>query len=240
MNIAICDDDILTCKELQNIIENLYEDLDRSYSVNTFLDGETLIKDIDKCGSYDIIFLDIRMGAMTGIDAGKIIRDIYCDEKTKIIFVSALKDYVFEAFDARPMHFITKPITKEKVEAILLKAIKLVEKQKQIFKYKSGHHTCSILLSDILYFESILRMIRIVTTSEVKEFYGKISDLTDMNLNNFMQIHRSYLINATQIDEHTYSLVTMKNGQQLSISQNRRKEVMQKLTKLTISKLNED
>ena len=239
LKFAICDDDIRICEKLQSIIEELCEAFEYDYNINVFYDGESILEDIKKSGNYDIIFLDIEMQSMTGIDVGRIIRDIYCDEKTKIVYVTAFKDYVFEAFNARPMNYIIKPLQKETVESIIIKAIGLIEKEKQVFNFKVGHHLYSTLLTDILYFESIQRKIKIVSTSKIEEFYGRMSDLIDMNLPNFIQIHRSYLINAEQIKEHTYSIVLMKNGQQLSIGQNRRKEVLEKITEYTLAKLKE-
>jgi DNA-binding LytR/AlgR family response regulator len=239
LKIAICDDDILACKVLQRIIEEICENIEYEYSIKVFPNGEAFIEDLKKSGNYNIVFLDIQMGAMNGIDVGKTIREVFFDEKAIIIYITALKEYVFDVFDTRPMHFVVKPIIKEKVEAIFKKALLLNEEQKQVFKYKVGHHHCSILLSDILYFESLSRKIRIYTTSSMIEFYGKMSDIIDMNLRDFLQIHRSYVVNSTQMKEHSYSAVSMKNGQQLSIGQSRRKEVMEILTNITISKLKE-
>lgn len=239
LKIAICDDDIVIRKELELIIQDYCEYLQYEYDVSSFCDAETLLKTISTFGNYDIIFLDIRLGRMNGIEAGKIIRNINHDERTKIIFISAIKDYVFDAFDARPLNYILKPINKDKVERELKKTIDLIEKERGVFIYKSGHNRLSLYLSDIIYFESILRKVRIITSSEFTEYYGKMSDLLEMSLHNFIQIHRSYLINADQVYKYTYTSIKMKNGHELSISQNKRTEVMESLTRFSISKLRE-
>lgn len=239
LKIAICDDDIFIRKELELIIQNYCEYLQYEYDVSSFCDAETLLKTISTFGNYDIIFLDIRLERMNGIEAGEIIRNVNHDERTKIIFISAIKDYVFDAFAARPLNYILKPLNKEKVERVIKKTIELIEEERGVFIYKSGHYKLSLYLSDIIYFESVLRKIQIITSTECKEFYGKISDLLEKNLYNFIQIHRSYLINADQVYKYTYTSVKMKNGHELSISQNRRSEVMESLTRLSISKLRE-
>ncbi len=239
LKIAICDDDTLICNELKSIVQALLESIQYEFDIFTFCDGESLIKNISESNSYDIIFLDVRMNKLNGIQTGKAIRNLFHDERTKIIFVSAIKDYVFEAFDARPVNFIVKPVSKDKVERILKKTIALIEEERGVFIYKSGHYNLSVYLSDIQYFESMLRKVRIVTSSKSEEYYGTMSDLLDMNLRNFIQIHRSYLINVSQIDQYKYTSMRMKNGHELNISQNKRSEVMEALTKITLSKLKE-
>ncbi len=239
LKIAICDDDTLICHELRSIVQFVCEAIQYEYDIFTFSDGELLIKSLSESKSYDIIFMDVRMKKMNGIKAGRVIRDLHHDEKTKIIFVSAIKDYVFDAFDARPVNFIVKPISKDKVEKVLKKTIALIEEERGVFIYKSGHYNLSIYLSDIQYFESVLRKIKIVTSSKCEEYYGTMSDLLEMSLHNFIQIHRSYYVNISQIGEYKYTSVKMKNGHELSISQNKRSEVMEALTKITLSKLKE-
>ncbi len=239
LKIAICDDEALICKELKSIIQGLLESIQYEYKIFTFGNGESLLKNISGLNNYDIIFLDVRMKKINGIQTGKAIRNYFHDNKTKIIFVSAIKDYVFEAFDARPVNFIVKPVSKEKVEKVLKKTIALIEEERGVFVYKSGHYNVSVYLSDIQYFESMLRKVRIVTSTTSEDYYGTLSDVAEMNLRNFIQIHRSFLINATQIDQYKYTSIRMKNGHELNISQNKRAEVMEALTKITLSKLKE-
>lgn len=239
LKIAICDDDALICKELKSIVQSLLESIQYDYKIFSFGDGESLLKNLSGANSYDIIFLDVRMKKINGIQTGKAIRNYFHDERTKIIFVSAIKDYVFEAFDARPVNFIVKPVSKEKVEKVLKKTIALIEEERGVFIYKSGYYNISVYLSDIQYFESMLRKVRIVTSTNSEEYYGTMSDVVDMNLRNFIQIHRSFLINVHQIDQYKYTSIRMKNGHELGISQNKRAEVMEALTKITLTKLKE-
>lgn len=239
LRIAICDDDIFICHELRSIIRMICEINEYEYTISVFTDGEFLIKSLSDSQHFDIIFLDVVMKKLSGIQTGKIIRDQYHDEKSKIIFISAIKDYVFEAFDARPVNYIIKPLDKDKVEAVLKKTLTLIEEERGVFVYKSGHFPITVYLSDIQYFESALRKIRIVTLAGSEEYYGTMSDLLEMNLHGFIQIHRSFLINTGQISEYKYTSVKMNNGDELSVSQNKKSEVMDILTKITLTKLKE-
>ena len=239
LRIAICDDDIFICHELRAVIRAICEINEYEYTISTFSDGESLIKSLDEAHRFDIIFLDIVMKKLSGIQVGKIIRDQYHDEKSKIIFISAIKDYVFEAFDARPVNYIIKPLDKDKVEAVFKKTLSLIEEERGVFVYKSGHFPITVYLSDIQYFESALRKIRIVTITGSEEYYGTMADLLAMNLQGFIQIHRSFLINTGQIREYKYTSIKMNNGDELVISQNKKAEVMDVLTKIALIKLKE-
>jgi DNA-binding LytR/AlgR family response regulator len=88
-----------------------------------------------------------------------------------------------------------------------------------------------VLISDILYFESSGRKVKIILKDgEVKEYYGKLSEVEEkLKKNDFFSIHKSYLINYNHVIEYTYEYVKMSNNEILGISQNNRKAVREKL-----------
>ncbi len=230
LSIAICDDEKIICSQLENILDEIGKDIDQEIETEVYYSGEELCESFISDNHYDLIFLDIELPQINGIEVGKKIRDELNNELTQIVYISCKESYAVELFDVRPLNFLVKPFSKEKLIAVMLTAVKLLDKENNFFEYKNSNVTFSVPVSDILYFESHGRKVNIVLSDETKSFYGKLSLVEEQITNrDFIMIHKSYLINFNHVTEYTYEYVKMSNGQVLTISQNNRKAVREKL-----------
>lgn len=226
--IAICDDDRLICAEIEKLILNFQETITMKIEVEIFYDGESLCKYLEREHSFDLIFLDIEMKKLNGIQVGRIIREIMDDYDTKIIYISAKNHYDRELFDVQPLHFLPKPLATEKIIEDVKLAIRLTDKRRGTFTYKKGYEKYSIFIKDILYFESLNREIRIVHTKGEETFYDSIENVFKrVGQYQFLQIHRSYIVNYVHVSRFKYDKVIMTNEDALPIGQSRRKEIRQ-------------
>lgn len=121
MNIAVCDDDKIILKMIQHMIKNAKPSNTEDFAVTTFYTGEDLLSAIKgskyiPARHFDIIFLDIQMAGINGIETAKAIRAD--DEETVLIFITAIKQYVFEAFDVSAFHYLLKPINQQKFTSV--------------------------------------------------------------------------------------------------------------------------
>ena len=233
LNIAICDDDKVFCEKLNMILESIEEKSDYKFEIDIYYSGEELLKELGKDKSYDVIYLDIHLDRITGIDVGHIIREKLEDENTKIFFVSGIKDYAMKLFKIRPMDFLIKPISQKAVEDGLKKAIELITKDKKVFRFTTSRTSYKIDVKDIIYFESEGRKLKIYTTDSNYEFYDKLSNVEkELSAQNFLTIHKSILVNYTHINSHKYNEVVLSNGNVLPISQSNRKRIRTELMTL--------
>ncbi|MEG0711369.1 MAG: LytTR family transcriptional regulator DNA-binding domain-containing protein, partial [Niameybacter sp.] len=160
------------------------------------------------------------------IQIGKIIREVRDDYKTKIIYISAKNHYDRQLFDVQPLHFLAKPLIAEKVVDDIKLAIRLSDKTGGFFTYKKGFEKKQVLIKDILYFESLNREVRGVFTKGEETFYDSTENvLRQVDQYQFIQIHRSYIINYAYVCRFKYDEVIMSNGEVLPIGQSRRKDV---------------
>ena len=127
--IAICDDVKSICDEIKNIILENKELQSEKIKIDIFNNGETLIEELRENTQYDLIFLDIELGEINGVEVGHIIRDDMEDYTTKIVYISGKNSYDRQLFDVQPMKFISKPIEEEKVIKTVLLAIKISDKK---------------------------------------------------------------------------------------------------------------
>ncbi len=195
---------------------------DEEYSVNLFNDGAALLSYIEKQHNFDIIFLDILMEEKSGIEVGLTIRDTMQDETTKLIYVSSTKDFVMDLFNVRVTNFLVKPLTKEQVQTALEKALQLIKQDAEIFEFKISGRTYMIRLSDVLYFESVGKKIRVLTKDEDFEFYGSLAFIIEHHYTGFIHVHRSYYVNYKFIASYTNREVTLINGEIISIGSERK------------------
>ncbi|EJO5349284.1 response regulator transcription factor [Clostridium botulinum] len=224
--IAICDDEPVICGDIENILLNYKKNNFESMEIEVFYSGEELCRYISREHSFDLIFLDIEMKMLNGVKVGRKIREEMDDYITKIVYISGKDSYDRQLFDVQPMHFLSKPINEENIIKDLHLAMKLLGKQKFIFRYKKGYEILRVPIKDIIYFESQNRKIKIVTTKSEDVFYGTIDEiLTEVAKYQFIRIHRSYIINYIHVRLFKYDEVIMSNSSCLPIGQARRREV---------------
>ncbi|MDF2949983.1 MAG: hypothetical protein K0R07_2029 [Sedimentibacter sp.] len=230
LRIAICDDEKITCRQLEDMLCEISENIHQEFEIEVYYSGEELCNFLLRGNRYDLIMLDIELHEINGVEVGKKIRNDFNDEITQIVYVSSKESYAMELFEVRPLNFLIKPISKEKVELILLKAIKLLEKDCRYFEYKYNNVNFNIPTNDILYFESNGRKVNIILSDEIKSFYGKLSEVEEqLNNPDFIMIHKSYLVNFNFCIEYNYEYIKISNQEVLTISQNNRKAVREKL-----------
>ena len=153
--IAVCDDVASVCNELKTMIMDMKNDLIcKEITIDTFYSGEALIDNIKEENLYDLIFLDIELGKINGVEVGHIIRKQMEDYVTKIIYISSKDIYDRQLFDVQPLHFLKKPIDSKKVFDDIQLAMKISEKENRNFEFKSFRNTIKVPYRDILYFES--------------------------------------------------------------------------------------
>ncbi|MEL7655907.1 MAG: LytTR family DNA-binding domain-containing protein, partial [Bacillota bacterium] len=179
LRVAICDDEPVICSQIENYILDYASKSNERIETQVFYSGEELEKFLRSSESFDLIFLDIEMKMIDGIELGRKIREEFDDQIVQIVYVSGKDSYYRDLFDVRPMHFIQKPIDEDEIIRDLRLAIKLSEKLGGVFTYKKGHETYRMPVKNILYFESINREIKMVTTEGEEIFYGKLHEVYD-------------------------------------------------------------
>jgi len=230
IRIAVCDDDNILCLQLESMLLDISKNISEEIEVETFFSGEELCRFLTEKNYFDILFLDIELIKLNGVEVGKIIREEMNNESIQIVYISAKESYAMDLFQVRPLHFLIKPIQKDVLEEVVNKALKLIVKNNQYFEYKNGITNYIVPFKDLIYFESDGRKVNIILYDETQSFYGKLSEVEkQLNDQDFILIHKSFLVNYDHVVEYQYEYVKMSNNKVLSISQNNRKIVREKL-----------
>ena len=197
----------------------------KEITIDTFYSGEALIDNIKEENLYDLIFLDIELGKINGVEVGHIIRKQMEDYVTKIIYISSKDIYDRQLFDVQPLHFLKKPIDSKKVFDDIQLAMKISEKENRNFEFKSFRNTIKVPYRDILYFESRGRKVFLMGTKNNYTFYGNIKDLEEVLPKFFIHPNRSYFVNYEFVTCFKFEELIMTDGSIIPISRNKRKEI---------------
>ncbi|MDE6606621.1 MAG: LytTR family DNA-binding domain-containing protein, partial [Lachnospiraceae bacterium] len=153
MRIAVCDDDRAIREELFRLIQKQVSEAD----IVEYQSGEELI---NAKGNFNIYFLDIEMGKVSGMDIARRIREQEESgrQRSIIIFVTGYREYMESAFDVNAFHYLVKPIDVEKFSEVFSRAWKEAsvscEQTKKHIMVKSSGTQQKLLLKDIYYIES--------------------------------------------------------------------------------------
>lgn len=180
MNIAVCDDEKIVREYIKKLIENYTDNVE----VYSFESGCEMLKSELE---FDIVFLDIEMKGMSGMETAQRIRErqeTAGQRKNIIIFVTAFLEYMEDAFDVNAYHYLVKPIDEKKLLEGLNRAMKEVciskEQSNRYIIVKNQGIKTKLFLKDILYIESSNKKIIIHTTnsgSETIETYAKMEEM---------------------------------------------------------------
>lgn len=226
LKIAICDDDITIVEQIRQYLEDAARKTNRYLDIVEFYSGVTLVEATSEKGRFDIIYLDIEMDIMNGINTALKIREK--DINVLLIYVSSHEGYYQQLFDVEPFRFIKKPVDKQNFQDIFFKAARRLDMKVRDFHFQYNKSIVKIPLKEIMYFVSERRTINIHTEDKIYTYYDKLDSVEDTVKNEgivFIRVHKSYLVNYQYIKQWEYTQVTLYNGYTIQISEERRKKI---------------
>ena len=216
IEIAVCDDETVIREQIQQFVRKKVPDS----HIETYAAGEELLA-ANKI--FDLVFLDIQMEGINGMDAARALRAKKAE--TILIFITGLKEYVFEAFDVSAFHYLLKPLEEKKLDGVLERALKELnrrktqEKKQLLIQTRSRHYNLD--QSTIFYLESRGKKVEIHTLGETIEVYASISRLEEQLGNSFYRCHRGYLVNLAHITEYRTDRIRLSNGDDVYLAKER-------------------
>ena len=229
MKICICDDD----NNVHNIIKNYIEKHQFSNSYFEFVDvfsAEKLLEKYTNNESFDIIFLDIQMKKISGLDAAAQIKHVNPD--TIIIFISSYPNYVFDAFKVEALHFLVKPISELDFENVFMRALHKYKTINTTITLKWQSERYIIKINTIKYVEGYKRHITVYTEEGEYEAIGKISEiLKELEPHGFIRTHQGFIVNMDYIKRFDQTDVVLFDGSKVMISVRKRISALQAFDK---------
>ena len=227
-NIGICDDEEIILEKISQLINDKFKEINCDYNINKFNDPKELIEYHSR-EYFDIVFLDIDMPKINGIEAAQNIK--VKNPNTVIIFITGKDEFVFESFKVQPFRFIRKSKLAEEISEAIIEVNKLLEKNSYKIKIIIDKKTYEIDINSILYIESNRNYITINTVNDKQYKYKDSINQREHELEGygFIRIHSGYLVNERYIQRLNKDNVIIKNNQKIPMSRSRIQYVQQKL-----------
>lgn len=233
IKIAICDDDLTSVSEIENILMFLEKKYLIKAYIDIYYDVQNLVLSISNGNYFDLIYLGFKIEQSKYINIVKKIRKM--DSNSRIIYISDYKSCLQELFEIESFTFINKPINRVIFEACFIKEYKKIIKDYKYFCFEFKKQTTKLRFEDIMYFESCKRIINIITINEKTYFYGKLNNIEKILRNHkipFFRIHQSFLVNYKYIRKISSSNIELTDGTIIKISKSRKKEIQLQYGKL--------
>lgn len=221
LQIAICDDILEQTGKLQKYICNYCRENNAEYKLSLYTSGAELLCDAEK---FDIIFLDIEMPGLDGIETGKRIRKK--NASCRIIMETVMIERMKEAFFIEAFRFITKPIQQDEVEEALSACMKKVLGSGNVALYYNRivHQIHQSEIQYVVTYDSYseyrVRNKMLRSEASLKELENQL----DQRL--FFRVHRKYIVNMAQVQSYQNGIIKMKDTE-LPVSRRKKKEFEQ-------------
>lgn len=213
IKVAIVDDE----KIIREQIRKLAMQQEAEVRADVYATGNELLA---SGREYDVVFLDIQMEGVNGIDTARELRKKA--EDAVVVFVTANKEYVFDAFDVSAFHYLLKPVEEKKFTEVFERAAlesekRNMRKNEQLF-IRTRDRGITLDTKDILYVESRGKKVEIHTMKESLEIYGSMNELEIQLGSSFFRCHRGYLVNMAHIGEYDSESILLTDGKTVYMS----------------------
>lgn len=216
LKIAICDDEQPIREYLKRLVEKCTEG-----EIRLFADGGELLADPT---AFDLILLDISLNREQNAaepDGMETARKIRERSDALIIFVTALREYVFEGYDVGAFHYLLKPIDEQKFTEVMDRAICQIRSKKNVepLVIKVGGNYVRIPVDDILYAENQARKIMLHTKSKKEPYcFMKNGSAGAEAGRSLFRSHRGFLVNLQEVARYDNSNIELKNGENVFLA----------------------
>lgn len=236
ITIALCDDEQDSLLHYSKIIEKLISKSKEPMRLKTYENGEQLLFQMSgRPDGIDILFLDIEMLGMNGVDTANRLRALGCH--AEIIFLTSYKKYVFKTFDAHPFQYLLKDtVQTEQFETVFFAVLdRVLKKLSQTYTVCAPNLFARLEIRKISYLEISLKSVTIHYQDRDYSFRGTFSSMCkDFIPLGFIKISQCYLVNHEYIQAVVENKVYLVTGGQLPISRRCKKEVDEILCKLIL------
>lgn len=223
LKIAICDDEKYFREYIAKLLSGYLMKEEMEFHIDTFSDGKNFCEKEENISDYDIVFLDIGMEGMNGMDTAYTIRKQNRD--MDIVFITVMSDYVFEGYKVGAVRYIMKTELDRALPECMIDILKKRKYCGQTIELPFVGGSRQILIREILYIESKAHKLQFIAKNETLYMYGQLNELEDRLWDsNFVRCHQSYLVNMEHIQKINNYRIYLSDGTEIPVSRRKYSE----------------
>ena len=207
--IAICDDSQRDAEYVMSLLLKWAETNQISIQTAYFPSAESFLFHYAEDKSFDILLLDIEMGAMDGVTMAREIRKD--NQNVQIVFITGYSDYISEGYEVAALHYLMKPIDEQKLYAVLNRACEKLSQNERCLNLTLSGEMVRIPLLEIRYLDVHQNYVTVHARGDyiVKRTLGEFEKMLDSR---FSRVGRAMIVNLTYISRVTKSDVYLADG----------------------------
>lgn len=212
--IAICDDCAADRTYVWNMLGRWAADGGHTLRTNCFSSAERFLFHYAEENDYDILLLDIEMGAMDGVTMAKQLRK--SNDSVQIIFITGYSDYISEGYEVAALHYLMKPVQEQKLRSVLDRAVEKLKKNEKVLHFEVGGEMLRVPIYRIRYADVSGNYVTVHAQSDVtvKMTLGELEKRLDER---FYRVGRSCIVNLSQISRVTRTEIRLDDGTALAL-----------------------
>lgn len=226
MRIAICDDEAAQREYLAQLAGQWGEQRGEKVSLSLFPDGKSFLFRWEEEQGFDLLLLDIEMAEMSGMELARRLRRDRAD--VAIIFITGYAEYMAQGYDVRAIHYLLKPVDKERLFAAMDCAMEETGRRGQRCIFVTDEGEISVTLQDILYAEAFGHACVLHLTGgrqwKVKKSMADLEVLLGRFAIDAMRSHRSYLVNLEFVAGIFREEAVLDDGSRIPVSRKQYRE----------------
>lgn len=229
ITVGICDDEEVVCNQLSVALRQYATAKKCSFELSVFHSGQELLRDIKP--DMQILFLDISMNGLTGIEVARKLRET--SPEIRVIFITSMVQYAVEGYSVHAFGFLSKPISFAALERQMDDTIRsLVSTSGKKLAIHSGGNVELIPSNDILYIESFAHQLKVSNIRGQMQCAVPMKQMEETLKDcGFFRCHKCYLVNFRHILRVDDRGCILDNQEHIPVSRHRRQEFLQEFNR---------
>ena len=237
MNIAIIEDSGQELSLLERCLQSYLSSRQVYRVIDTYTSGEAFLENWPS-KSYDLVFLDILMEGISGIEVARKIRET--DSECLLIFISSSKEYALQGFEVRAFDYLLKPLYEERFQKTMDLCQNELAKHIRYIEVKESRTLVKIPLNEIIYTDYYNHYIQIHTAARLIRSYQQFDVFSPLLLcyPQFLCCYRNCIVNMDHVDSVDKHDFVMENGERVPITRGNRNSIYQQYADYQFLKIN--
>ena len=229
MKIAVCDDDKKDREALISLLREYEQSRGKGFDIEEYDSGEVLLENNAALQDCQIIFLDINMARLSGLEAAVAIKNLY--PKILIVLVTAYMNYALEGYKVKASRFLVKDDLSLTITECMDALVGEIEQETQIIEVPFVEGNIKLKVSDIIYIETAKHKNVFYTKESSYSIYKKLDEIeNELQSFGFVRVHLSFLVNMRYVRKISSYVMTLTTGKEISVPKARYAEVKKQYT----------
>lgn len=207
--VAICDDSSTDAGYVQSLLNSWAADRQVTVQIETFASAESFLFHYAEDKAFDILLLDIEMGAMDGVTMAKQVRKD--NETVQIVFITGYSEYIAEGYEVAALHYLMKPVKEDKLFAVLDRSLEKQKRNERCLNLELSGEMVRIPFYEIRYLDVHQNYVTIHGKQDytIKRTLGEFEKELD---DRFHRVGRAMILNLKYIQRVTKTEVRLSDG----------------------------